>query len=360
MNRTAIATHPQGKERIMHIVTIGGGDGHAQVLKGLRPLPGLSLTGICPGTYSGGSTGALAREYGSPGWLGDLTKCVAALAPDPALAAALAHRFRGGCLDGHSLKNLLALGLIGTEGLRLPQALGLMERMCGLDPLHHTVHVSPAPSELCASLASGGEIVGEPALAMLARNPLWSPDLHRIRRIFLKPDVHAWKPATDAIVDADVVVICPGDLYSSILPALLPRGMKEAFRRTKAHIVIVLNIMTKRGETDGYRAEDFVREIERKIGRRSHEILHNTVPVPKKALALYRMERKIRLSPRALARDPRLVRAPLLGITPEGWLYHDPQRLARALGKIFEEGKKGASNEQQGARKKTREVRNKK
>ncbi len=329
------STKTVSEDRPLRIATIGGGGGHAQVLKGLKALPGLAITAVCPGTDSGGSTGVLAREYGAVGWLGDLTKCIAALTPDETLADALIARFEGGPFHGHSLKNILMLGLARANGVPLQKAIWMMERMCGVDPLHHAVPASAEPAELCATLTSGGEIAGETNIDTLARNPLWSPDIHGIERIFLRPAVRAWGPATEAIVSADRIVVCPGDLYSSILPVFLPQGMARAFRRTKARIVVVLNIMTKRGETDGYRAEDFVREIENKIGRRCNAILYNGTPVPEAALARYRMERKVRLSMNGFGRDPRLVKVPLLGITPEGWLYHDPRLLARALAKAL-------------------------
>jgi uncharacterized cofD-like protein len=323
------------KEYPMHIVTIGGGGGHAQVLKGLKALPGLAITGICPSTDSGGSTGALARDNEMPlGYLGDLTKCIAALCPNETLAAALMQRFKNGTLQGHSLKNILMLGLVQTEGVPLDDALRVMERMCGIAP-HRVIPASTEAGELCATLVSGGRINGETNIDNLARNPLWSPDIHGIKKIFLRPNVRVWEPAARAIREADRIVICPGDLYSSILPVLLPQGMKRALRTSHAKIVIVLNIVTKCGETDGYHAEDIVREIEGKIGKRCDIIMHNSTPIPKAMLARYRMERKVRLSTDELKHDTRLMKFPLLGITREGFLYHDPHLLTRAFTKIL-------------------------
>lgn len=317
-----------------NIVTIGGGGGHAQVLKGLKHIPDITITGICPSTDSGGSTGNLVRDYGCLGYLGDLTKCIAALCPDEKLGAALMHRFNGGSLNGHSLKNLLLLGLSQTKGMTTGDALALMYRMCEISP-HRIIPVSTERGELCATLTFGGNVHGETHIDNLAKNPLWSADMHAIKKIYLRPAIRASFEATDVIRSADYCVICPGDLYSSIVPVLLPRGMKQAFQKTRARIVIVLNIMTKRGETDGYHAEDFVREIEARIGRRCDVILYNDAPIPKASLLRYRLERKIQLSSRKLKRDRRLVRMPIMGITPEGHLYHDPSALQTAFGNIF-------------------------
>jgi uncharacterized cofD-like protein len=319
----------------MNIVTIGGGGGHAQVLKGLKTLPGVTITGICPSTDSGGSTGDLIREYGCLGYLGDLTKCIAALCPDEKLAAALMHRFASGCLHGHSLKNILLLGLSQPDVMGQGDALAVMYRICDILP-HRVIPITTERTELCAKLRFGGKVSGETQIDNLARNPLWSVGTHAIKATYLRPAVRVSDKAQSAVRDADYCVICPGDLYSSVVPVLLPNGMKQALRYAKARIVLMLNIMTKRGETDGYRAEDFVRTIETKIGRPCDVILYNSAPIPDEALLRYRAEQKVKLSSGKLKQDPRLIRVPLLGITPEGFLYHDPVAVGTALGKIFD------------------------
>jgi uncharacterized cofD-like protein len=159
--------------------------------------------------------------------------------------------------------------------------------------------------------------------------------MHGITSIYLKPSIRASAQATDAVMHADHCVICPGDLYSSIEPVLLPKGMKQSFRRTKARIVVVLNIMTKRGETDGYYAEDFVREIESKMGRRCDAIIYNDAAIPDSSLFLYRLERKIRLSSKKLKNDPRLMRISSIKVNENGRIYHDPDAIRGALEKLF-------------------------
>lgn len=317
-----------------NIVTIGGGSGNAQVLKGIRTLPDIAITAICPSTDSGGSTGDLIRDYGCLGYLGDLTKCIAALCPDEKLSAALVRRFEGGCLHGHSPKNLLLLGLSQTPGISPDEALALMYRMCGITP-HRVIPVSLERAELCATLTFGGNVTGETHIDNLANNPLWSANVHGIKSIYLKPAIRASAQAIEAIGTADHCVICPGDLYSSITPILLPAGMKRAIQRTKAHITVMLNIMTKRGETDGYCAEDFIREIESKTGRPCDVIMYNDAPIPNRSLILYRLERKIRLSSKKLKADPRLVRISAVNVDANGRIYHDPYAIREALKKIF-------------------------
>jgi uncharacterized cofD-like protein len=313
-----------------NIVTIGGGSGHAQVLKGLRGIPDIAITAICPSTDSGGSTGELVRDYGCLGYLGDLTKCIAALSPDEKLGAALARRFEGGCLHGHPLKNLLLLGLSQAADVSHDEALALMYRMCGIGS-HRVIPVSLERTELHATLMFGGKVIGETNIDNLANNPLWSAAIHGIKSIRLHPTIRASVQATEAILAADQCVICPGDLYSSITPVLLPGGMKQALQRTKAPITVILNIMTKRGETDGYCAEDFMREIESRVGRRCDVIVYNDAPIPKESLMLYRLERKVRLSTRKLRSDPRLVRISGVEVDAKWRVYHDPLAIRKAL-----------------------------
>ncbi len=318
----------------MNIVTIGGGGGHAQVLKGLKLLSKITITGICPSTDSGGSTGILSRDYGCPGYLGDLTKCIAALCPNEKLARALLRRFESGCLHGHSLKNILLLGLTQANGVPFDESLALMYRMCEILP-HRIIPVSHDRAELCARLSFGGEIRGETNIDNLAKNPLWSADVHAIKGVHLRPKIRISKQAVAAIRGADYCIVCPGDLYSSIVPTLLPGGVQQAFKGSHAKIIVVLNIMTKQGETDGYRAEDFVREIEARIGKPCDIILYNTASIPRESLLRYRMERKIKLSSQKLKSDPRVVKVPLIGITKEGYLYHDPLALAKTFAKVL-------------------------
>jgi uncharacterized cofD-like protein len=307
----------------------------SKFLQGLKALPDIAITAICPSTDSGGSTGILMRDYGCLGYLGDLTKCIAALCPDKKLSDALMRRFEGGCLHGHSLKNLLLLGLSQTDGISQDDALALMYRICEINP-HRVIPISLERAELCAKLKFGGNVTGETNIDNLASNQLWSADIHSIKSIYLRPAVRASTQASDAVVGADYCIICPGDLYSSITPVLLPRGMKRSLQKTKARIIVVLNIMTKRGETDGYSAEDFIREIELKMGRPCDVILYNDAPIPKRALFAYRLERKIRLSTKELKTDPRLVRISTIKVDANGRIYHDPIAIREALEKIFD------------------------
>ncbi|MCC6934677.1 MAG: YvcK family protein [Candidatus Yanofskybacteria bacterium] len=314
------------------LVTFGGGGGHAQVLKGLRTLKSVRITAVCPSTDSGGSTGGLRRDYDAGGYLGDLTKCVAALCSDSRLARALMHRFSGGALDGHSVKNLLLLGLEQTLGRRA--ALEQLFHIAGIAP-HRVLPVTDRRTELRARLRLGNVVHGETNIDCIASNPLWHPDVHAIESITLSPDAPASADVLDAVREARMCIFCPGDLYSSLLPTLLPRGMKRAFAHSRAKLVLVLNIMTKQGETDGYHAEDFIARVERATGRRCDIILANGGTVPMRATAAYAVERKVQMATDELRADARVRVLPFVCLTDAGLICHDEHALARAIRRLL-------------------------
>ena len=314
----------------LKVATIGGGGGHAQVLKALKTLPGVVITAICPSTDSGGSTGLLQKEYGAAGYLGDLTKCFAALCDDQALAQTLLERYEHGSLYGHSVKNLLFFTLERTAGI--VHALAYMRAICNLRS-HYVTPVTYERTELCARLRIGNRIVGETNIDNIAQNPLWHPDYHAIQDIYLSPKVKACDVALKSVAESDWCIICPGDLYSSILPVLLPEGMQEALKRPK--IAIVLNIMTKRGETDNYRAMDFVVQIESRLNRPCDLILANNTELSDEVLIRYSLEQKVQIDPAEEIADPRMVLAPLVQMTKEGFVYHNPAALAMQFSEVL-------------------------
>ncbi|PIR83148.1 YvcK family protein [Candidatus Kaiserbacteria bacterium CG10_big_fil_rev_8_21_14_0_10_56_12] len=312
----------------MHtIVTLGGGSGHSQVLKALKRIPDVQITGVCPSTDSGGSTGVLQREYDGTGYTGDLTKCVAALCDDETLANALSYRYESGPLHTHSVKNLLFHAL---TKVRTPQeALRALWRTC-LGP-HRVLPVSDEKTELCASLKIGNTVSGEANIDTLAKNPLWNPEVHSITKIYLKPEVSASAAVLDAIRQTEHIIVSPGDLYSSVIPTLLPRGMREAIHTSSAKIIVILNVMTKKGETDHYTALDFVEKIEHYLGRPADVLIANTAEIPAWILLKYSLEEKVGVDQQLLSSDTRIVAAPLAGVSDQGHVLTDPDALREVL-----------------------------
>jgi uncharacterized cofD-like protein len=240
----------------IHIVAIGGGGGATQVLKAAQPFAD-RLTAIIAVTDTGRSTG-LARAIGAIPAPGDLRATIAAFATDPLMARLLQHRFSGAGaaqLEGMAFGNLLIAALAQITG-DFAGAVAHVERMvgCAADVLP----VAAIDTQLCAELADGATVVGELAVRGLGKPP--------IKRLFLREEAPAHAPALAAIRAADLVVIGPGSLFTTLLASLLFGGMAEALQATRGKVVYVCNTTTQPGQTDGYRAIDHVRRVAEALG----------------------------------------------------------------------------------------------
>ena len=304
----------------MKIVTIGGGTGTYQLLRGLR---GMEVTAIVSMADNGGSSGRLRDEYGvlPPG---DIRKSLIALSGSPELMRSIfAYRFDKGCLCGHNLGNLIITALIditGSSGSAIKEAGSILNIQGRVLP------VTLDDSQLMAELEDGQVITGETDIDV----PKHDASL-RIKRVYLSPDSEVYPDCIDTIRDADMIVIGPGDLYTSIIPNLLVRGVPEAILSSRAKIVYVCNIMTKHGETTGFKASDFVSEIERYLGRMpDHVVVNSAMPSPG-LLASYGKEQSS-LVVDDLGSDA--VRADLLN--ESDILRHDPDKLKGVVLKLMD------------------------
>lgn len=308
-----------------HIVTIGGGTGHYALLSGLRTLD-VDLTAIVTMMDSGGSSGRLRDEYGMlpPG---DFTRCLIALSSHPAVMKELfSHRYESGSLKGHTVRNLLFTALHEMSGTSAET----VDRLHAIFAVKHRVlPVTLDRVELVAHLENDQVVRGEASLDGLAEQ-IFAPVLS----VYLDPPADAFPRALEAIAAADLVVIGPGDLFTSVIPNLLVRGVREAIEASAARVVYVCNLMTKPNETPGYTVEDFVGTVCQYLGdARLDAALYNTV-WPRVNLDAYKA-----LGSEPVASDPaRRVREGLLvpsDMLLEGTLIrHDPQKLARAISEL--------------------------
>jgi uncharacterized cofD-like protein len=257
----AISFGPAARADGLRIVAVGGGTGLPRVLAGLapgvEPAAGrpLDVTAIVAIADDGGSSGELRRAYGVPA-PGDVRNCLVALAqaPNP-LASVFQHRFEGaGGLAGHTVGNVVLtalaqkLGDFGSAVAAVGQLLGVRGRV---------LPASLEGVELVARLEDGRVVRGETAIARAGG---------RVVDLRLGRPAEAPPEAIEAILAADLVVLGPGSLYSSVLASLLARGLPEALRTTAATRVLVVNLFAEPGETDGYDASDHVRAIRRHLG----------------------------------------------------------------------------------------------
>ncbi len=269
------------------VVRIGGGSGGYTLLRGLKEFP-LDITAVFTSFDSGGSAGVLREEFGilPPG---DVRRGLLALA-DEKQAAILRelfeYRFKsGGTLHDHSFGNLFLLALISIYGGEVE---GIRKASELLNIKGRVLPVSLDQSHVHAILEDGTEIVGETNIDI----PKHDGDL-RIKDVFLKPAAKMYAETDEAIREADFIVIGPGDLYSSLIPALCVDGMKEALQASKGKTVAVCNLMTKWGETHGFTCSDMIKELLRYSGLKKFDyVICNTGTVSKKILAEYEKEKK--------------------------------------------------------------------
>jgi len=263
------------------VTVIGGGSGRFTLLEGLKKLP-VEINAIVTMTDSGGSSGKLRTELGvlPPG---DVRQCLVALSNSPKLMLDLFnYRFENGSsLSGHNFGNLFLTALEKTTG-DFEKAIDEAGRM--LDITGNVIPVTLDNAELCAELADGSIIEGETNI------DIPNGKRAKIKRVFLRPDAKASAKAIKAVQNSDLIVIGPGDLYTSIIPNLLVSGMAKAICASKARKVFILPLATKRGETDGFSGCDFVKEIEKYSGCKMDAVVVNSTAFSKDTQAKYAKE----------------------------------------------------------------------
>ncbi len=304
------------------VVAVGGGNGQAALLRGLKAHTS-NLTAVVTMADDGGSSGLLRRDMGMPP-PGDLRNCLVALADDESMMSRLfKYRFPAdGGLQGHSFGNLFMAALSEVTG-----------------DFEHAVHESTRvlkvrgrvfPSTLDdvvlhAQLEDGGHVTGESTITASERLP---------RRVWLTPGAPRGLPQViAAIAQADLVVLGPGSLYTSIIPNLLVPEVRAAVADTRGGVVYVCNVMTEPGETDGYTAADHLAALYRHgLEGVVDVVLVNETPVSDELVASYgRFGARPVLVDAGRLREygVRVERAPVAAGSDV--VRHDPDRLAQAL-----------------------------
>ncbi len=310
-----------------NITTIGGGTGTFNVLSGLGKNRNLNLAAIVTVADSGGSTGELRDEFGilPPG---DVRRAIVALSDDTEVVRRLfEYRFKEGrSIAGHTIGNLLLTALTDIMG---DFERGIEELSEMFDVHGKVIPVTLDNVSLGVTLENGDRIVGETDIDI----PKHDGNIP-IRDAFLLGGGHLNPRAKEAIENSDYVIIGPGDLYTSLIPNLLCKGMVDAIRGTDAKIIYVCNIMTKHGETDGFCVEDFVRVVEQYIGEGVIDyVLINTGELRADLLTKYQAEGKapVRLLDRdvLLKKEVKLVERDFTSETD--YIRHDPRKLAQTV-----------------------------
>ncbi len=249
------------------VVVIGGGTGSFVVLSGLKRYTS-NITALVSMADDGGSTGQLRDELGAlpPG---DVRQCLVALSDSPRLRELFTYRFEEGSLQGHAFGNLFLTALEKMTGSfveaveEASSVLAIKGRVepISLDEVHMSM-VTPAGKVL------KGQFVGTQADFEGSLRP----------DVRLDQDAHINPAARQAILDADIIVIAPGGLYTSLAPALIVNGVQDVLKQATAPLVYVSNLVTKPGQTDNFTVSDYAAEIERFTGRPLDHVIYNNTP----------------------------------------------------------------------------------
>lgn len=325
MSENTIYRGPSG--RGPRIVAIGGGTGLSTMLRGLKRYT-RDLTAIVTVADDGGGSGVLRQELGMlpPG---DIRNCLEALANvEPVMSELLHYRFTEGSLRGQSFGNLFLAALNGISG-SFDQAVSRMSQVLAITGT--VLPVTTSDVQLEAEFENGARVLGESKIFYCKKR-----EDCRIRRVRLLPERPPALPsALAAIAGADMIVLGPGSLYTSIIPNLLVEGMAQAIAQSHALKIYVANVMTQEGETEGYTTADHIRAIFQHSADHLFDLcLVNSGRIPAEVLARYAQEdaeppRCDRGECAALGVE--LVHRPVSLVRDSGHVRHDPDKLAQAL-----------------------------
>lgn len=315
------------------VVVMGGGTGNFVVLRGLKKYS-LELTAVVSMADDGGSTGILRDELGvlPPG---DVRQCLVALSNSSRLMRSLMnYRFEQGGLEGHSFGNLLLSALEKVTG-SFEKAVEEAGRILFIQG--QVLPVTTHQVRLKMLLHNRQLLEGEKEIYL-------SQEIDRgYQSLYLEPIPEVNPRVIDEIRKADLIVLGPGGLHTSIIPNLLVEGVCQALRSSRAKKIFVVNLMNRKGQTTGFRTSHYLKEIVQFLGIDLFDhILMNKEKPPEELIALYSNEGDLVEND---LEDPRIIFADLLGKPSEGHrkdllkrslIRHDSRKLAQELMKIVD------------------------
>ncbi len=314
------------------IVAIGGGHGLSTMLRGLKKMTS-NLTAIVTVADDGGGSGMLRQDLGMPP-PGDIRNCMQALANvEPVMEQLLGYRFKEGSLSGQAFGNLLLAALNGISD-SFDQAVARMSEVLAISG--RILPVTNADVKLEAIFENGSRVLGESKIFQFKKEQ----DC-RIRNVRLLPEHSPALPqAIQALDEAELILLGPGSLYTSVIPNLLVDGIVEAICRSNALKIYVCNIMTQDGETEGMTASDHVKALLTHGAPGLIDLcLTNSAPVNPDLLERYKEEDAAPLVVDRAAIEAmgiEVAERPLVADTTD-YARHSPDRLARAVLEIYRE-----------------------
>ena len=329
-----------------NIVTVGGGTGSYTVLSGLKNLPDVSLTALVSMADDGGSTGVLRDELGvlPPG---DVRQCLVALSEHSDIVRELMnYRFDNGGLKGHNFGNIFLAALEKVTG-NFVKGVEIISEILKIKG--RVIPITNNPAKLAIELSNGKIMAGE---NNIQDSPIQSDGL---KRIFYEKNVFLNEHANKSILNADVIILGPGNYYCSVIPNLIVDGFKEAIKKSNAKIIFPVNLTNKLEHTAGWKVSDYLKDIEKYLGKPVDFILLNNEKPSSEQIKLYELEEgkgvliedDLPRLGKAGFNDKRVIRAKLLSnviFKPQydekmkatrGFIRHDSQKLAECIEKII-------------------------
>jgi uncharacterized cofD-like protein len=321
-----------------NIVTIGGGTGSYTVLSGLKNIPDISISALVSMSDDGGSTGVLRDELGvlPPG---DVRQCLVALSEhSDVMRKLMNYRFNEGTLKGHNFGNIFLATLEKVtgdfaEGVKV--ATDIMKVKGAVIP------ITKNKAELSICLSNGKILEGE--------NKIQDANLQDvgIKNVCYKNKVELNQNAEEAILKADYIILGPGNYYCSIVPNFIVNGFKEAIDKSKAKIILPVNLTNKLGHTTDWKVSNYVNSVENYIGKLVDFILVNNEEPSKEQIERYKLEEGAGVLVVDDFKDSRVIREALLShVLPipikgdfspntRGFIRHDSEKLANCIKKIM-------------------------
>ncbi len=244
------------------VVVFGGGTGISYLLKGLKSFP-VEITAVITVSDNGRSTGKLRKEFNTPA-VGDIRKVITALSEiDEPIKKMVEYRFRTSSdLDGHAMGNLILTAMLDITG-SLKEAIASLSKL--FDVKHTVLPISEDSSLTLMGLDQDGNIIeGEEQITQAN---------HKFSKIYYKEEPKVLKEVLQAIYDADLIIFSMGSLYTSILPNIICKEVKEALRETKAPMMYLCNAVTQPGETDNFTVSDHIKLLNKYLEYRKIDVV---------------------------------------------------------------------------------------
>jgi len=317
------------------ITVIGGGTGSYVVLSGLKKYD-LDIRVVVSMMDSGGSTGRLRDQLGilPPG---DLRQCLVALSDAPSLWRKLfLYRFEKGDLEGHNFGNIF---LAALEKVSSSYGKAIETASYVLKTKGQVLPVTLDKTNLEVIYENGKEMQGE---GLIDEN---HAERSRIKKAYLKPEAAAFGKVITSIRESDYIIIGPGDLYTSIIPVILVKGVREELIKSKAKIIYIMNLMTKAGQTTNYKALDHLRDLKKYMSREPDIILVNNGKINEDIMVSYKRYNEIAVINDLKKNGSRIIEADLVDdkkieksksdVLYRSILRHDSQKVAAVLKELI-------------------------